>query len=378
MSTYIPLRPVPPKEANPSSVVTSAAPVVVNGFKVPPFVLKSRKSHILPSVCQSPLQCSVPKKETVEGGNGSVSSSQDLPLCNACRFTAELNLPQLPDMIFPENVLMLEHVSSGIRLSFTALEALKRVNASQDLMKVAVAEAWKETSGSASEQSEQKEKSGVSETVNQTTGEGAKKVSSTDLLRASSKQRGPGKGSDFIESIIKPFDWTYTTDYEGTLILPDSYRELAFEPTSERIDVERLKSRDKILWFCEMVLFEDELADNGCALLSIKARVMPTFIFILLRFYLRVDGVVVRTIDTRFFIDTTSQTPVILREHSHREAEYKDLNFPVSVICDQNQIWQYLPIVKEEVHRLVLPTAEDSDPSLQTKICGCCGPCSCC
>ena len=40
----------------------------------------------------------------------------------------------------------------------------------------------------------------------------------------------------------------------------------------------------------ELVLFDDELHDNGAAKLSVKVRVMPGCWFVLLRFWLRVDG----------------------------------------------------------------------------------------
>jgi len=40
--------------------------------------------------------------------------------------------------------------------------------------------------------------------------------------------------------------------------------------TQERINIERLKTREKILFFEQMMLFEDELADNGCAQLTVK------------------------------------------------------------------------------------------------------------
>ena len=40
--------------------------------------------------------------------------------------------------------------------------------------------------------------------------------------------------------------------------------------TEERIDVEKLKRKDKILFYVDLTLFEDELHDNGIASLSVK------------------------------------------------------------------------------------------------------------
>lgn len=40
--------------------------------------------------------------------------------------------------------------------------------------------------------------------------------------------------------------------------------------TSESIDIEQLKKPDPILFYDENILFEDELADNGTAVLTTK------------------------------------------------------------------------------------------------------------
>lgn len=45
---------------------------------------------------------------------------------------------------------------------------------------------------------------------------------------------------------------------------------LKVEETDERIDMEKLKIREKIHFFGDIMLFEDELADNGRSVLSIK------------------------------------------------------------------------------------------------------------
>ena len=89
--------------------------------------------------------------------------------------------------------------------------------------------------------------------------------------------------------------------------------------TDERIDYEQLKQQERIYFYDDVILYEDELADNGIAVLSVKIvriscvcsqlynkffptqRVMATGFFILLRFFLRVDGVLVRLIDTRIY-----------------------------------------------------------------------------
>ena len=41
-------------------------------------------------------------------------------------------------------------------------------------------------------------------------------------------------------------------------------------PTGNRINIEKLKVKEKIFFYDEVILYEDELADNGCTKLSIK------------------------------------------------------------------------------------------------------------
>lgn len=40
---------------------------------------------------------------------------------------------------------------------------------------------------------------------------------------------------------------------------------LQAEPTTETIDMEKLKQQDEIGFYAQITLYEDELADHGCA-----------------------------------------------------------------------------------------------------------------
>ena len=55
-------------------------------------------------------------------------------------------------------------------------------------------------------------------------------------------------------------------------------------------------------------------------LLGRQVRLMPTCCFVLLRFWLRVDGVIVRLRETRFLCDFESRPTEIVREVLHYEA----------------------------------------------------------
>lgn len=68
-----------------------------------------------------------------------------------------------------------------------------------------------------------------------------------------------------VEHEAKPFDWTFTTDYSGTLL-----GGLKAEPSDIHIDLEKLKRREQILFYSDVTLFEDELHDNGTAICSVK------------------------------------------------------------------------------------------------------------
>ena len=60
------------------------------------------------------------------------------------RFTNELKLPSLPEMVFGDNCLRIEH-QAGFGLEFNALDALRLVDSERDLMKVACAEDWQKS-----------------------------------------------------------------------------------------------------------------------------------------------------------------------------------------------------------------------------------------
>lgn len=89
------------------------------------------------------------------------------------------------------------------------------------------------------------------------------------------------------------YDWTFTSPYTCSFSSPQS---LAFTPLPETgVDYNLLSSTDqRILFYREAVLYEDDLHDEGCSSLDVKVRAMPTCVFLRLRMFVRVDEVVVR------------------------------------------------------------------------------------
>ena len=119
------------------------------------------------------------------------------------------------------------------------------------------------------------------------------------------------------------------------------------ESTNEQLDLEKLKRQEPILFYDEFTLYEDELADNGMSTLNLKVRCMPSGFFILLRFFMRVDGVLVRCFDTRYHYEVGKS--YILREYLERESPIASLKSEFQASSDTNAVIAQL---KTNVHRL--------------------------
>ncbi|XP_065121097.1 TIP41-like protein [Paramisgurnus dabryanus] len=245
---------------------------------------------------------------TVTAAKTHIMKSKDIE-----RLADEMHVPSLPEMLFGDNVLRIQH-TDGFGIEFNAVDALKCVNNMQDSVKVACAQEWQES-------------------------------------RAD---------SEHSKEVVKHYDWTFTTDYRGTLL--GEHIEMKVKPTTERIDLEKLKTREQIKFFEDVLLFEDELHDHGVSMISVKIRVMPTSFFALLRFFLRVDGVLIRIHDTRLYYEAGKN--YMLREFTARESKMSDLqNVPPAVYTDPNEIAQYLPLKFTECEKLTFPERETESES---------------
>ncbi|CAM9474528.1 unnamed protein product [Ectocarpus sp. 4 AP-2014] len=186
---------------------------------------------------------------------------------------------QLPEILFGNNALEFRHQESGFILQFEARAALKKwvdlfAEGAFEVIKVREAQKWQTRTGTPIRKQE--------------------------------------------------YDWTWGTDYAGSCRRQDvgvEYSEngdilqpltrtgkdtetpvewVACEPGG--IDRQMLLDQSSpILMYDDVVLFEDFIHDHGVVRLSVKTRVMPGFWFVLLRYWLRVDGVVMKVFDTRCF-----------------------------------------------------------------------------
>lgn len=247
-------------------------------------------------------------------------SSRKLPISKSAPIDAmsrRLGIP-VPEMIFGDNLVRLEHPRSGWSLRFAAEPALDTVDktGAGGVLQVAHAGEW-----------------------------------------SSSRERSSAHD---IREVVRPFDWSYCTTYAGTetpgVVVggggaaaaaaaaaggkgggeeggekEEEKKEL--RPTTEKqIPLELLRRRDPILFFDEVVLFESELDDNGISVYSVKVRVMEQRMLLLARLYMRLDNVVVRVRDTRVYVDFGTED--VLREYTIKEdsfANVKRVSFPLSL-----------------------------------------------
>lgn len=218
--------------------------------------------------------------------------TRKLPISKADAIDAmekQLGIP-VPEMIFGDNMVALEHPASGWALRFLPFDALDRVDKTdRTMLKVAYSRAWS--------QSREKTHEGIKE-------------------------------------VVKPFDWSYSTDYRGTLA-STSAAAPPFAPETAPIPIELLKRPDPILHFDEVVLYESELDDNGVSIYSIKLRVMPERMLLLARNFMRLDDVLVRVRDTRVYIDFL--THKVTREYTASEEKYDVLKQVSGLRCIKNR-----------------------------------------
>ena len=340
-------------------------------FSIENWVITTRRSHILNSKCTSPAVCDAtrlkyrpadqpPSAEKVTAADDDTSKGSAAPaggddqqqpahsslqqfggaehgtprktleqvkqlkatiygepkLCLFCKFDLILEMAHFPDMTYAQNVLELRHRPSGLVVEFNVLDSLIPVIVNctglPTGMKVSPSEAW---------------------------------------LRAR-------LDCEYTKNVMNAdFDWTFTTDYEGSYSLSSSTLPTAFtQPTTERIDIEKLKVRDTIHFYEEVDLFEDELADHGIAKCNVKIRVMPDSFFVLLRFFLRVDNVFVRFHDTRMYHEFGK--PYLLREVTRREAPIPELALKEDeaphLLVSPAELYSHVPELSLRVEKIML------------------------
>lgn len=185
-----------------------------------------------------------------------------------------LGIP-VPEMIFGDNLVSVTHVPSGWSIAFNAFDGLDAVDKTdKNMLQVAYAKDWSATRE---------------------------------------------KTSAGIKEVVKPYDWSYSTTYAGTL----GPRSKAFGKTDKEIPLELLKRKDPILFFDDVMLYESELDDNGISVLSVKVRVHEQRMLLLSRLFMRLDNVILRVRDTRVYVDFGKDE--VLREYTSKEDSFANV-----------------------------------------------------
>ena len=143
------------------------------------------------------------------------------------------------------------------------------------------------------------------------------------------------------------YDWTFSSPYAGTIILPLSKQKATKEKDInnrkqwQTLDQSHIPfhllqdTTQPILLFDDIHLYEDDLHDNGDVSLNIKVRVMPKCWYILQRLYVRVDYVCVKCREVRYFClfdnnvkgcGNDVQVNTIYRDVVWREASWDELS----------------------------------------------------
>lgn len=237
--------------------------------------------------------------------------TQHKPILNALElenFEKILNGLPLPEMIFGNNKIEIKH--EKFHIIFNSLDALKLIDLNIDpknLLKVSYSNDWFKS-----------------------------RCQSTNNTE-----------------IFKPFDWTYTSTYKGTTLVGN---QLWHRDDSISIPIDKLTSKNPIKFFDEMILYEDELGDNGISILNIKIRVMSDCMLLLQRLFMRVDDVIIKIIDTRLYIDFDNNK--IIREQKFFQDDYdhilsklrgndpkkwlRDVNWCVKNLTQINKISEFI------------------------------------
>lgn len=112
-------------------------------------------------------------------------------------------------------------------------------------------------------------------------------------------------------SVHTPYDWTFSTLYQGQI------KGEIEEHLGGSIDYERLKTNKDVQFYDEVIMYDDELADNGMSIYIVKIRVMDFGWFILARHFLRVEKVCMKAREVRYYHEFGQAT--VMKELRVRE-----------------------------------------------------------
>lgn len=198
-----------------------------------------------------------------------------------------------------------------------------------------------------------------------------------------SQKNGMTTSNDNTEEDGLNFDWTYTpVEYIGKIqplnknfdinqveVMKEDKSKIPFLKLAQQLDIKK---------FDTILHFEDELNDNGISLSYSKIRVVDTkvpdhnkidkkkkmkYTYILTRFFLRVDNVMVRVIDLRTYFNLKKPNKIIIQqdvfekrfeENTNDLSEINKLKSFESVLDHEHQILKDLDKVDEKTQYLTI------------------------
>ncbi|KAH8194715.1 hypothetical protein TruAng_011127 [Truncatella angustata] len=199
-------------------------------MSIPTTLTMGPPGHITSPIEPYPSAASVAQATATHRQGRFAISTRKLPISKAGpidSMSESLGIP-VPEMIFGDNLVSVSHEPSGWSVSFCARDALDAVDKTgEKMLQVSYARDWS----------------------------------------ASRERTSAG-----IKEVVKPFDWSYSTEYRGTVSSTghDGGAAPRFAPTDHQIPIELLKRRDPILFFDDVILYESEMDDNGISVFSVK------------------------------------------------------------------------------------------------------------
>ncbi|KAA8500035.1 TIP41-like protein [Porphyridium purpureum] len=230
----------------------------------------------------------------------------------------------LPGVVFPHNVLRIEQLADpdggeeqGMKcvLEFSVRAALQGVGPADPKLSVLASDSWKQ------------------------------------------KSARPD-----VQHLDTTADWTFSTNYHGSLTgaeligrsagpaSPTEDPDQPERPRLQTIDLERCRQTNlPIRFYAEVILFEDELDDHGAVLCSVRVRVMDSFFLVLFRYFLRIDHVLVRFRETRYYHVFGER--VIVQENQERESPLDALQFkiPGNSFGDPDRLQPHVKLLRSEL-----------------------------
>ena len=289
----------------------------------------------------------------------------------------------VPPMVFDNDVIKLS-IGSFV-LEFKAKEALRvwaqkhaTTNGILQVLEVPYAKEWKEKSLFAQGKAPvtDTDQAGGSDLPQSKPGESTSQAANED----ESVFTKVAQNTDMKK---KAWDWTFSSDYCGSIsnngvsnesvtltgLVTAGGKEIidCLPCTESGINYDMLRNRtDPILFYDEVLLYQDDLEDCGEVTFDVKLRVMPSCWFILSRMFLRVDHVMIRLVESRHFHQFGTKEvslDVTLKECAIGEAKPQGnsstaglphVNIPTALQRDGNRLSQMAPTLSQRYFKLQL------------------------